>query len=120
MQKSSIKELAARLKNQDPPQENKSGGKESTTEKKSGKRVDNFKTKNLEAMIERINAMDHFKISEIIHIDQDIHQVCKKIKDKTRLKISHLVSFLLEQFIRENLEEIKQITAEEQKNRYLE
>ncbi len=61
------------------------------------------------AFINEVNKMDQYGAEAIIYIDQDIHEIFTKLKYASKIKISHLVSFLLENFIVENLDAISEI-----------
>lgn len=61
------------------------------------------------ALINGVNKMDQYGADSIIYIDQDIHEIFTKLKYASKIKISHLASFLLENFIRENIDAISEI-----------
>ena len=74
--------------------------------------------KRLKSLVEEVNKIDHFNISEPVYIDSDIHEVLKKLKVGTKLKISSLVSYLLEEFLNKNREAIIELTKTKT-NKYL-
>ena len=59
--------------------------------------------------INKVNKMDQYGADSIVYIDQDIHEIFTKLKYASKIKISHLASFLLENFIKENIEAISEI-----------
>ena len=90
------------------------------TEKKSGK--DNLENnqyaEKLYQIIKNVNSKDHYKVDRFVYVDEDIHEVFIKLKAQTRLKISHLVSSLLEEFINEHKDAIVEIITKKQ-NKFL-
>ena len=68
--------------------------------------------------IREVNSKDHYQIDRFIYVDADIHEVFNKLKTHTRLKLSHLVSHLLESFILQHQESIKAIISKKQ-NKFL-
>ena len=68
--------------------------------------------------IKEVNSKDHYQIDRFIYVDADIHEVFNKLKTHTRLKLSHLVSHLLESFILQHQESIKAIISKKQ-NKFL-
>jgi len=69
-------------------------------------------------IVNKVNAMDHYKIDRFIYVDADIHEVFTKLKSQTKLKISHLASYLLEEFIHQHKEAIIEI-ANKRNNKFL-
>lgn len=59
--------------------------------------------------VKKLNAMNHYQIDRFIYVDADIHEVFVKLKSQTKLKISHLASYLLEDFINQHKEAIMEI-----------
>ena len=98
-------------------------GNRSTPSKKSD-RVDqeataNIATDKLHQIIREVNAKEHYKVDRIFYVDEDIHELFIQLKSQTRLKISHLVSSLLEDFIMEHRKAIREIISRKQ-NKFLE
>ena len=83
-------------------QDHRENNKTVSTKKNNGP------TKFLE-FINKVNKMDQYGADAIVYIDQDIHEIFTKLKYASKIKISHLASFLLENFIRENNEAILEI-----------
>ena len=69
-------------------------------------------------IINKINAKDQYNIDKFIYVDSDIHEVFTKLKLHTKLKLSTLVSHLLEEFFMEHKESIKEILSQKQ-NKFL-
>ena len=68
--------------------------------------------------LKEVNAKEHYSVGRYIYVDEDIHEVFNKIKAQTKLKLSHLASFLLEQFILDHQESIKSLLSKKQ-NKFL-
>ena len=73
---------------------------------------------DLYQIIRNVNAKHHYKVDRFFYVDEDIHELFIKLKAHTRLKISHLVSSLLEDFILEHQAAIKEIISKRQ-NKFL-
>ncbi len=71
--------------------------------------ISSEKTVTFMEFIDRVNAVEYGKLNRFVYISDDIHEVFLKLKSHTRLRISHLATYLLEQFIRENQEAIQSI-----------
>jgi len=68
--------------------------------------------------IKQYNSRRDYQMDRFIYVDSDIHEVLRKIKSSTRLKISHLASALLEEFILKHKSEIQELLAKKQ-NKFL-
>jgi hypothetical protein len=68
--------------------------------------------------IKQYNSRRDYQMDRFIYVDNDIHEVLRKIKSSTRLKISHLASALLEEFILKHKSEIQELLAKKQ-NKFL-
>ncbi|UZS00004.1 hypothetical protein [Chondrinema litorale] len=114
-----IKDLANRLKNGER-QVQEVEIKEEIEEKKSIKAAGiNTSTEVLLKQILASNKQE-FSLTEAVYIDREIHEVFKKLKSSSQLKIGTFISYLLEQFIRENINEISEIINKKQvKNKFL-
>ena len=75
-------------------------------------------TANLFRIIEKVNSKDHYSVDRFIYVDNDIHEVLVKLKTLTKLKISHLASSLLEEFVVEHKAAIQDIISRKQ-NKFL-
>lgn len=64
---------------------------------------------NIMEIVKKVNRIDHYHIDRFIYVDADIHEVFVKLKSQTKLKISHLASYLLEDFIKQHKEAIMEI-----------
>ena len=129
-----IKSLTAELKsfNQAEKNTDTSGNSQGGNQKKNlyadrstSKDLDKEDTsKNVEGvdklyqLIANANARDHYKVDRFIYVDNDIHEVLIKLKVQTKLKISHLVSSLLEDLIIEHKRAILEILSKKQ-NKFL-
>jgi hypothetical protein len=89
-----------------------------THAKSSIKDKENGSTDELFQIIRSVNAKAHYKVDRFFYVDEDIHELFIKLKGHTRLKISHLVSSLLEDFILEHHAAIKEIISRKQ-NKFL-
>ena len=69
-------------------------------------------------LIREVNSRDNYKMDRFIYVDNDIHEVFNKLKTHTKLKLSYLASHLLEEFILEHQESIKEIISKKQ-NKFL-
>jgi len=69
-------------------------------------------------IVNEINAKDQYQIEKFIYVDSDIHEVFTKLKMHTKLKLSHLASYLLEDFIIKHKESIKEIISQK-RNKFL-
>ena len=69
-------------------------------------------------IVNEINAKDQYQIKKFIYVDSDIHEVFTKLKMHTKLKLSHLASYLLEDFIIKHKDSIKEIISQKQ-NKFL-
>ena len=69
-------------------------------------------------IVNEINAKDQYQIDKFIYVDSDIHEVFTKLKMHTKLKISYLASYLLEDFIMKHKDSIKEIISQKQ-NKFL-
>lgn len=126
----SIKDLAKSLKSRNQKEDENTGEKEKKTieskaavkpktPKKTNSKVSvSNKVKSIEEIIEESNAQE-FEIGDVVYIDKDIHDILKKLKGASQLKISSFVSFLLEEYIRDNIEDIKKIINKKNKNKFL-
>ncbi|MBT34137.1 MAG: hypothetical protein CMO01_31120 [Thalassobius sp.] len=114
-----IKDLANRLKNGER-QVQAVEIKEETEVKKNNKVI---KTDtSIEVLLKQILASNkqEFSLTEAVYIDREIHEVFKKLKSSSQLKIGTFISYLLEQFIKENINEISEIINKKQvKNKFL-
>jgi hypothetical protein len=63
----------------------------------------------LKEIVKKVNSIDQYHIDRFIYVDADIHEVFVKLKSQTKLKISHLASYLLEDFINQHKEAIMEI-----------
>jgi len=68
--------------------------------------------------IKQYNSRRDYQMDRFIYVDSDIHEVLRKIKSSTRLKISHLASALLEEFILKHKVEIQDLLSKKQ-NKFL-
>lgn len=68
--------------------------------------------------IKQYNSRRDYQMDRFIYVDSDIHEVLRKIKSSTRLKISHLASALLEEFILKHKGEIQELLSKKQ-NKFL-
>ena len=69
-------------------------------------------------IVNEINAKDQYQIDKFIYVDSDIHEVFTKLKMHTKLKLSYLASYLLEDFIMKHKNSIKEIISQKQ-NKFL-
>ena len=69
-------------------------------------------------IVNEINAKDQYQIDKFIYVDSDIHEVFTKLKMHTKLKLSYLASYLLEDFIMKHKDSIKEIISQKQ-NKFL-
>ena len=89
-----------------------------TLEQSSDGNTESEKSGRFLGLIKEINSKDHYKIDRFIYVDGDIHEVFNKLKTHTKLKLSYLASHLLEEFILEHQESIKEIISKKQ-NKFL-
>jgi hypothetical protein len=73
---------------------------------------------NFVDQIKQYNSRKEYQMDRFIYVDSDIHEVLRKIKSNTRLKISHLASALLEEFILKHKSEIQELLSKKQ-NKFL-
>ena len=73
---------------------------------------------NFVDQIKQYNSRKDYQMDRFIYVDSDIHEVLRKIKSNTRLKISHLASALLEEFILKHKSEIRELLSKKQ-NKFL-
>lgn len=114
-QKIDIKSLTTELKKRSIS--NEESNKEFNEYKKSA----NSLTENhltLIDLISKVNSRKDFQMDKFIYVDHDIHEVFNKIKSHTKLKLSYLASYLLEEFIIEYQDEIKDLLSNRQ-NKFL-
>ena len=95
------------------------------SKKKSGNKLaqnsDNIGGNSISQFLEivnEINAKDQYQIDKFIYVDSDIHEVFSKLKMHTKLKLSYLASYLLEDFIIKHKDSIKEIISQKQ-NKFL-
>ena len=69
-------------------------------------------------IVQEVNAKNQYKIDKFIYVDSDIHEVLTKLKMHTKLRLSHLASYLLEDFIIVHKDSIKEILSRKQ-NKFL-
>lgn len=69
-------------------------------------------------IIQKVNAKNQYKIDKFIYVDSDIHEVLTKLKMHTKLRLSYLASYLLEDFIIVHKDSIKEILSQKQ-NKFL-
>lgn len=71
------------------------------------------------AMIEEINAIEEFDHTGMVYIDSDIHDVLKKLKNTTKLKIYSLANHLFATWIEQHQEAINEVINKPKKNKFL-
>lgn len=71
------------------------------------------------AMIEEINAIEEYDHEGMVYIDSDIHDVLKKLKNTTKLKIYSLANHLFATWIEQHQEAINQVINKPKKNKFL-
>ena len=69
-------------------------------------------------IVRKINSKDQYQIDKFIYVDSDIHEVFTKLKMHTKLRLSYLASYLLEDFIIKHKDSIKEIISQKQ-NKFL-
>ncbi|UZR98458.1 hypothetical protein [Chondrinema litorale] len=70
-------------------------------------------------IMQKINDLDHFSGNAPVYLDKDLHEVLIKLKVAGELKkVSNLISYLVENFIKDNINSIHK-TLNNKKNRYL-
>ncbi len=60
-----------------------------------------------------------YNIKETLYVDEEIKEVLGLLKSKGKIQISSLVSFILEEWIFNNIEEVREVISREEKNRFL-
>ena len=129
-----IKSLTSELKNiskgsGDSVQRDMDNPKEETYPDRSKKKNENKPDQNSQnnngkstsqflEIVQEINAKNQYKIDKFIYVDSDIHEVFTKLKMHTKLRLSYLASYLLEDFIIKHKDSIKEIFAQKQ-NKFL-
>lgn len=71
------------------------------------------------AMIEEINAIEEYDHEGMVYIDSDIHDVLKKLKNTTKLKIYSLANHLFATWIEQHQDAINQVINKPKKNKFL-
>lgn len=93
-------------------------------EKSENRQVQNIlssgakKGTEFQEIVNKINAKDQYNIDKFIYVDSGLHEVFSKLKLHTKLKLSTLVSHLLEEFLTEHKDAIKGILSQKQ-NKFL-
>jgi hypothetical protein len=108
MQKIDLKALAKELKQAAAQEESKPGeqqGRQSIAIKKS--QVNKTKGKTaLKSIIQDLNQRTDFEFKHHIYVDEEIYEILRQIKTRTKLKLGNLASVLLEDFILEHKSEV--------------
>ena len=102
MEKLDIKSLAKELKLDaiDAPPKGKTKSKPGKQPRKSPK------ANGLDAIISEVNEKEGFDTNACVYIDSEIHDVLRRLKARTKLRIGPFISWMLEGFIQEHKEEI--------------
>lgn len=94
--------------------ENETKGKKEPIKERKGIDESSFFQKYGEKMKGR-----DYNIKETLYVDEDVKEVFSLLKSKGKIQISSLVSFILEEWISNNIEEVKEIIEKGEKNRFL-
>ena len=72
-----------------------------------------------QGMIEEINALEGYDHEGMVYVDSEIHEVLKRLKSSSKLKIYHLANHLFSEWIKKNQEAINEIINQPKKNRFI-
>jgi hypothetical protein len=78
----------------------------------------NEKTSSFLALIDEVNAREYSDLNRYVYVSDDIHDIFQRLKGQTKLRISHLATYLLERFINEHREAIVEIISKKS-NKFL-
>ena len=101
--------------------ENKDAIKAKPTQKKQSKAKKDkaASVEALQSMIDEINALEGFDHEGIDYIDSEIHEVLKRLKSSSKLKIYNLTNYLFSEWILKNQDAINDIINQPKKNRFI-
>lgn len=123
-QPNSVKALASMLRDDNPSTETKNIGQvdieaepESKKEDKKDTPLDAIQKNSFELLLEEVENSNYKIDKETLYVDSDIKEIFVKLKHNGKIKISHLVSRILEDWVNQNIEEIQKITNKS--NRFL-
>jgi hypothetical protein len=108
MEKIDLKALAKELKKSAAKEEPKPGehqGRQSSAIKKSKDNKSQRKT-GLKSIIQDLNQRTDFEFKHHIYVDEEIYEILRQIKTRTKLKLGNLASVLLEEFVLEHKSEV--------------
>ena len=69
-------------------------------------------------LLMHVNNRDDYNSGGCVYIDSDLHEILRHIKLKNKLKVGFLVSWLIEQFVVENQQDISDL-LKVKKNKYM-
>ncbi len=102
-----------------PEQKAKANAEKESVKKKVKTSVQEKQVASFYAMIEEINAIEEYDHEGMVYIDSDIHDVLKKLKNSTKLKIYSLANHLFATWIEQHQEAINDVINKPKKNKFL-